>query len=87
MIFQRIGMKNTQKSVLVTGCSSGIGRRAIEILAARGFQVFATARKGEDVEHLRSAGFPCFQLDLTNEASIENAFEQVLIPIPVLSMR
>ncbi|MBF0383536.1 MAG: SDR family NAD(P)-dependent oxidoreductase [Magnetococcales bacterium] len=68
-----------QKSVLVTGCSSGIGRCTIDILVARGFQVFATARKPEDVEHLISEGFQCLQLDVTNEASIENALEQVLI--------
>ena len=71
-------MNNIQKSVLVTGCSSGIGRSTIQVLASRGYQVFATARKPEDVESLQEAGFQCVYLDLTSESSIASAVEQVL---------
>lgn len=68
----------SEKTVLVTGCSSGIGRCAIEILRDRGYTVFATARSEEDVEILQKLGFQSFLLDLTSESSIENALKKVL---------
>ena len=43
----------TQSAVLITGCSSGIGLCTAKGLAARGFQVIASARKPEDVDRLR----------------------------------
>ena len=45
------------KAVLITGCSSGIGLCCAEGLKARGYRVFATARKAGDVERLRNMGF------------------------------
>jgi len=66
------------RSILVTGCSSGIGRCLVDGLHARGYRVFATARKPADVETLRSAGYESFALDLDDSASIGNAVENVL---------
>lgn len=67
-----------QRSVLITGCSSGIGRYAARGLKARGYRVFATARKHADVEDLISEGLDSVQLDIANSASIHNAFESIL---------
>ncbi|MEO1765874.1 SDR family NAD(P)-dependent oxidoreductase [Thiobacter aerophilum] len=66
------------KSVLITGCSSGIGLALAHGLRARGWRVFATARKAEDVVRLTDAGFPAVRLDLADSASIANAVEEVL---------
>jgi short-subunit dehydrogenase len=66
------------KSVLVTGCSSGIGRATAERLRSRGWTVFPTARKVEDLDALEAAGFKPIQLDLTSHTSIEAAVEEVL---------
>lgn len=68
----------TQKTVLITGCSSGIGRCAAEVLRERGYRVFATARKQADVEQLRSEQFEAFQLDLNDSLSIKNAVANIL---------
>jgi NAD(P)-dependent dehydrogenase (short-subunit alcohol dehydrogenase family) len=67
------------KAVLITGCSSGIGLCCAEGLKARGYRVFATARKAEDVEKLRAQGFDeALRLDLADSASIRAAVETVL---------
>ena len=67
-------------SILITGCSTGIGRVTAKGLRERGYHVFATARKESDVDELRKEGFDAFQLDLADSASIRNAvawvFEQ-----------
>lgn len=67
-----------QKTILITGCSSGIGRHTAEGLAARGYRVFATARKLDDVEALKAAGLECLQLDVSDSASINAAVDEVL---------
>ena len=66
------------RSILITGCSSGIGRCLADGLRARGYRVFATARKPNDVESLRQAGHESLPLDLDDSASIENAVNKVL---------
>jgi NAD(P)-dependent dehydrogenase (short-subunit alcohol dehydrogenase family) len=48
----------TGKSVLITGCSSGIGRASALHLSQRGFTVFATVRKEADAENLRGLNLP-----------------------------
>ena len=66
------------KSVLITGCSSGIGLCCAEGLKEHGYRVFPTARKQEDVERLKEQGFEAFQLDISNSASIRHALDAVL---------
>ena len=68
----------SEKSVLITGCSSGIGRVVAEGLKARGYRVFASARKSADVERLAAAGFESLQLDLADPASIQTAVDDLL---------
>ena len=58
------------KTVLVTGCSSGIGLATAKLLRERGWQVVPTARKTEDIEMLRASGFEPVRLDLADSASI-----------------
>lgn len=71
-------MTPNYKSVLITGCSSGIGHYAARGLKARGYRVFATARKEEDVERLRAEGLESLRLDLDDSASIHAALEEIL---------
>lgn len=68
----------TRRSVLITGCSSGIGFVAAKELAARGYRVFATARKSADVDMLRAEGLAALPLDLDNPDSVRNALATVL---------
>jgi NAD(P)-dependent dehydrogenase (short-subunit alcohol dehydrogenase family) len=67
-----------QKSILITGCSSGIGLDAAHGLRARGWRVFATCRQQGDVDRLRGLGFDSFKLDYADEASIAQALSDVL---------
>jgi len=67
-----------QRSILITGCSSGIGYDAAHGLAARGWRVFATCRKAEDCERLRGEGLESFPLDQTDDASIAAALDEAL---------
>ena len=66
------------KSVLITGCSSGIGRDLAVGLADRGYRVFATVRQVGDVNELQRVGLESLQLDLNSSESISNAIAQVL---------
>jgi NAD(P)-dependent dehydrogenase (short-subunit alcohol dehydrogenase family) len=67
-----------KKSILITGCSSGIGLDAALTLSMRGYQVFATARKEADVLMLQEKGLTACQLDLTESDSIKTALAFVL---------
>ncbi|NIN35780.1 MAG: SDR family NAD(P)-dependent oxidoreductase [Gammaproteobacteria bacterium] len=66
------------KSVLITGCSSGIGFHVANTLKDRGYRIFASARKSNDVEELKRLGLESVQLDLANSASIDSALDFVL---------
>lgn len=66
------------KTVLVTGCSSGIGLATARLLRARGWQVAPTARKAADFDMLRAEGFDPVALDVTDSASITDAANAVL---------
>ena len=66
------------KTILITGCSSGIGHCAATTLKKRGWRVFATTRKIEDVNQLKAEGFEAFQLDLNDSASIKTTVVAVL---------
>ncbi len=70
--------KACQKSVLITGCSSGIGLCAARGLARRGYRVFATARREEDLRKLQEEGLQSLPLDLSDSSSIRRALEFVL---------
>ncbi len=65
------------RSVLITGCSSGIGYCTAHGLQQRGYRVFASARKMADVERLRAQGLECLQLDVCDSESIARAVAQV----------
>ena len=65
------------KAVLITGCSTGIGRAAAEHLAGRGWTVYATARRPESIEDLKDKGCRTLALDVTDEQSMRDAVKQV----------
>jgi NAD(P)-dependent dehydrogenase (short-subunit alcohol dehydrogenase family) len=68
----------TDKSILITGCSSGIGYAAAHGLRARGWRVFASCRQQADCDRLTAEGFDSPLLDYTDSASIHAALEHVL---------
>jgi NADP-dependent 3-hydroxy acid dehydrogenase YdfG len=63
--------------VLITGCSTGIGRATAQRLAAKGMNVYATARRLESIEDLKEAGCKTLALDVTDEASMQAAVSGV----------
>ena len=69
----RVGAVNDHavpsSAVLVTGCSTGIGRATAARLARAGHRVYATARRLDSIEGLRSDGCELLELDVTDEAS------------------
>ncbi len=65
-------------SILITGCSSGIGLAAARALRDRGWRVFATARKHADVERLAAEGLESLLLDLDDSAGLRAAVAEVL---------
>lgn len=67
-----------KRTILITGCSSGIGHDAAHGLRARGWRVFAACRKAVDCDRLRAEGFESPRLDYADEASIPEALAQVL---------
>lgn len=67
-----------QQSILITGCSSGIGLCTAETLKKKGYRVFATARKESDVKKLTELGLESLLLDVNNTASIRAALEDIL---------
>ena len=67
----------TARSILITGCSSGIGFDAAQGLAARGWRVFATCRQEADAARLRGMGLESFVLDYADSASIAAAVAEV----------
>jgi NAD(P)-dependent dehydrogenase (short-subunit alcohol dehydrogenase family) len=68
-----------QRSILITGCSSGIGLCAAQTMKERGWRVFATARKPADIARLMAqAGVESLYLDYAEPPSIAAAAEQVL---------
>jgi len=66
-----------QSVALITGTSSGIGRAAALALKAAGFMTIATARRVADIEELKAKGCDTVQLDVTDDASMQNAVRTV----------
>lgn len=71
-------MTVTTRSILVTGCSSGIGRHAAIGLKARGWRVFAAVRQVEDMKALADEGFEAIHLDYDSPAIISTALYRIL---------
>ncbi|MCL1128067.1 SDR family oxidoreductase, partial [Shewanella surugensis] len=65
--------------ILITGCSSGIGRFCAEQLHESGFKVIASCRKLEDVAALQGQGLHCVQLDMTDVDSIHAGLKEALV--------
>lgn len=67
-----------EKNVLITGCSSGIGRATAHVLRDRGWHVFPTARRADDLADLRHSGFEPIALDVADSESISRAVDSVI---------
>ncbi|HEX6710825.1 MAG TPA: oxidoreductase [Rubrobacter sp.] len=68
---------NVSKAVLITGCSSGIGRATAERLSGVGWKVYATARDAETIASLERNGCQLISLDVTDEDSMRSAVEEI----------
>lgn len=71
-------MSVKKKSILITGCSSGIGLDTAKFLSKNGWDVYATCRKIKDVKKLNNLGIKCFKLDYASEKSIDLALQDIL---------
>jgi NAD(P)-dependent dehydrogenase (short-subunit alcohol dehydrogenase family) len=69
--------EHPSQAVLITGCSSGIGRATAERLASRGFVVYATARRVETIADLEPRGCRVLAIDVTDEDSMQAAVRTV----------
>ena len=67
----------TQPTVLITGCSSGIGRALADEFKQAGYQVWATARKDADLATLGAAGFTAVQLDVNDGLGLGQLAERM----------
>lgn len=65
------------KTVLITGCSTGIGRQLAIRLHEKGYRVYATARSPEKLESLREKGIKVLALDVTSASSITDALATI----------
>tara|TARA_Y100001956_G_scaffold82691_1_gene104760 strand:+ start:440 stop:1264 length:825 start_codon:yes stop_codon:yes gene_type:complete len=66
------------KSILITGCSTGIGYHCARELHKSGYKVIASCRKNEDIARLSEEGLTCIKLDLADQKSIEEGFKTAL---------
>jgi NAD(P)-dependent dehydrogenase (short-subunit alcohol dehydrogenase family) len=67
----------TQKTILITGCSTGIGHVCARGLQERGYRVFATARTSEDLARLQAEGLEAIALDYRHSASVRACAAEV----------
>ena len=65
------------KSILITGCFSGIGLCLAIGFRSKGYRVFASARKTEDVLKLKELGFETLLLDLSSSGSVNVAINEL----------
>ncbi|MFI4989318.1 MAG: SDR family NAD(P)-dependent oxidoreductase [Solirubrobacterales bacterium] len=70
-------MSAPSKAVLITGCSSGIGRATALRLVGAGWTVYATARRPETLAELETAGCRTLALDVTDEQSMQAAVAEI----------
>ena len=80
-------MSSPSKAVLITGCSTGIGAETARHLTAEGWTVYATARRPETLSGLAEAGCKTLALDVTDEASMRAATDQVIELVAVAEDR
>lgn len=71
-------MNFKNKTILITGCSSGIGYKTAHILRKSGYHVIASVRKKSDVIKLTAEGFQTIQLDLSDSQSIHQAVQALI---------
>lgn len=72
-------MQMTERTILITGASSGIGLAAAQMLKGRGWRVLAAARKAEDLERLRvEEGLEVIRLELSDPASVDACADEAL---------
>ena len=71
-------MNSNHSTILITGCSSGIGYQTALYLQEKGYKVFATARKEEDVLKLKNLGLTSFLLDVTKHHTITETLNKIL---------
>lgn len=68
----------TRNPILITGCSSGIGRASADLLLKAGYTVYATARRPESLAELAAAGARPLALDVTSEESMQAAVAAIV---------
>ena len=78
LLTRGIALRMTQKSILITGCSTGIGYTCALGMKERGWRVFATARNDADIARLSDLGLETIYLDYTEPKSIANCAKEVL---------
>jgi NAD(P)-dependent dehydrogenase (short-subunit alcohol dehydrogenase family) len=71
------------RPVLITGCSTGIGRATAERLAGEGWNVYATARRPESIEDLKGSGCKTLPLDVNDDGSMRSAVQEVETDGPI----
>lgn len=67
-----------RKTVLITGCSSGIGRATARAFLADGWEVYATARDERELVGLGEAGASTAQLDVTSTVAVDRVVDRVI---------
>lgn len=72
------GKTNSDKTILITGCSTGIGLHCANRLKHDGWKVIATARKPADIKRLNSLGLHAVYMDYTEQNSIHDAFDKAM---------